>query len=325
MSAQSTAWRALSRVVLGGQRYPGLTILIFHRVLAAADPLRPSEPTVQTFSALLEFLASRFEFVALRDGIELVRSGKANRQMIAVTFDDGYLDNLENALPVMSEHGVPGTFFIASDVLQSGIMWNDRLTEAVRSTDAALLDLDELGLGQLEISDAASRRQALRKLIPAAKYCEDAARQDLVAAVEAACGGGEPPRLMMNEAELRRLASSQLTEIGGHTINHPILAEAPDSVARREIEQGKADVEAVIGASLSGFAYPNGLPNRDYKRVHVDMARAAGFEYAVSTSTGSYSGSGDLFQLPRISPWNESPARSGIRMLMASRQSGVAA
>jgi peptidoglycan/xylan/chitin deacetylase (PgdA/CDA1 family) len=103
-------------------------------------------------------------------------------------------------------------------------------------------------------------------------------------------------------------------EIGGHTVHHPILASIPADEARREIAEGKAALEAMTGAPLRLFAYPNGKPHEDYLAEHVAMAREFGFEGAVSTSWGARKENADVFQLPRFTPWDKGRLRFALRL-----------
>jgi peptidoglycan/xylan/chitin deacetylase (PgdA/CDA1 family) len=102
--------------------------------------------------------------------------------------------------------------------------------------------------------------------------------------------------------------------IGGHTVNHPILARLPAAEARQEIAQGRAALEAALDAPVRVFAYPNGKPGQDYLPEHVDMVRELGFEAAVSTAWGVSRGAADWYQLPRFTPWDQGIGKFGLRL-----------
>jgi peptidoglycan/xylan/chitin deacetylase (PgdA/CDA1 family) len=124
---------------------------------------------------------------------------------------------------------------------------------------------------------------------------------------------------MMTRDQLRGLHRAGV-EIGGHTITHPILTSISDEDARREISAGKAELEAIIGAPVKLFAFPNGKPNVDYARRHVEMVREAGFDAAFSTVWGAAYHGCDPFQLPRIAPWRQTPLRYGLQVAASFRQ-----
>ena len=118
-----------------------------------------------------------------------------------------------------------------------------------------------------------------------------------------------------DDAEQVRQLHQAGMEIGGHTVNHPIIARLPAPAARQEIADGKAALEAMIGAPVRLFAYPNGKPGQDYQAEHVAMVKQLGFDAAVSTSWGAARAGSDLFQLPRFTPWDRDQLRFTLRMM----------
>jgi peptidoglycan/xylan/chitin deacetylase (PgdA/CDA1 family) len=108
-------------------------------------------------------------------------------------------------------------------------------------------------------------------------------------------------------------------EIGAHTATHPILTRLAPADARREIDQSRERLTAILGEPVSLFAYPNGKPGQDYGAEHVRMVRDAGFTAAVSTAWGVASTNSDLFQLPRFTPWDRRPAKFALRLLLNRR------
>jgi peptidoglycan/xylan/chitin deacetylase (PgdA/CDA1 family) len=119
---------------------------------------------------------------------------------------------------------------------------------------------------------------------------------------------------MMTAEQVRHLHASGM-EVGAHTVSHPILASLDSQRAGREIWECKNQLEAITGARVSLFAYPNGKPGRDYRAEHVDMVRRMGFEAAVSTAWGVAHAASDPFQLPRFTPWDRTPGRFLLRLM----------
>ena len=118
---------------------------------------------------------------------------------------------------------------------------------------------------------------------------------------------------MMTRDQVRELRRYSMS-IGGHTVTHPILAGLPIADARREIDEGRRDLEDTLGEKLRLFAYPNGKPQRDYDKSHVKLVRELGFEAAVSTAWGVSSRTTDRFQLPRFTPWDSNVSKFGLRL-----------
>lgn len=307
----------------GGER-GGLSILIFHRVHAVADPLFPGEIDAARFDALLGRLAQSFAVLPLDRAVASLAAGTLPSRALAISFDDGYADNFTVALPLLRKHGLNATFFITTGALDGGRMWNDTVIETVRHADAEILDLHHIGLGFHPLASLADRRIAIDRLLAQLKYLPFEERADKVAALLACSGAVLPDDLMMTGGQVRALHASGMG-IGGHTQNHPILAEIDDQRALDEIADGKSELEGIIGESVPLFAYPNGKPGRDYAARHADMVRKAGFVGAVTTSPGMARCGADVFQLPRFTPWDRSPLKFGLRLVDNMRSAGQVA
>ncbi|MGC3961844.1 MAG: polysaccharide deacetylase family protein [Rhodocyclaceae bacterium] len=258
-----------------------LSILIFHRVTPQRDPLFPGEMHAARFDATLAWLARWFRVLPLRDAIARLQAAELPARALAITFDDGYADNVEVALPILQRHGMPASFFVASDYLGGGCMWNDEIIEAVRAS--TLDELDAGPLGRHSLRDVEARRRAIAQLIAQIKYLPPLVRAEAVHEVQRCARVGAAPALMMYPEGVRTLHRAGM-EIGAHTATHPILARLTRADAANEIARGRTALEEIIGEPVTGFAYPNGKPDTDYLREHVNMVRAQGFAYALSNS-----------------------------------------
>ena len=111
-----------------------LSVLIFHRVLPRPDPLFPGVIDAAGFDAICRWVKGWFNVLALDDAARRLRDGSLPERALAITFDDGYADNHDVALPILLRHGLPATFFIATGFLDGGRMWNDTVIESIRRT-----------------------------------------------------------------------------------------------------------------------------------------------------------------------------------------------
>jgi peptidoglycan/xylan/chitin deacetylase (PgdA/CDA1 family) len=291
-----------------------LSILIFHRVLPAHDPLFPGEPDASEFDALLAHLAKRFRILPLAQAVDRLYEGTLPRAALAITFDDGYADNLTVAGPILSKHGFPATLFIATGYLDGGVMWNDVVIAAFRSSRRDEVDLDALGLGRHMLASDADRRLAIDRVLRDLKYRPSVERDQNANAILDAADVERPRDLMLTSDGVRSLPQHGI-DVGAHTITHPILANTDADVAWREIRESKRALEQIVGHAVTLFAYPNGRPDEDYKAEHVRMVKEAGFTAAVSTAWGVAKRSSDRMQLPRFTPWTRNPVRFDLLML----------
>jgi len=310
----STIARMVGERVAPGGDNARLSILMYHRVLPHPDLLITSQMHAALFDTQMRTLRTHFNCLPLGEAVRRLREGRLPPRAACVTFDDGYRDNVEVALPILRKHGVPAIFFIATGYLDGGRMFNDTVIEAIRGATVNSLDLTDLDAGVLPLRSLDERRAAISACLKAAKYRGFDARREFVAKLADRSGATLPDDLMMDSAQVNVLAGAGM-EIGAHTVNHPILLKVEDSLARTEIADSKRQLEILTGRRISLFAYPNGVPGKDYSAAHVAMVREAGFEAAVSTSWGVSTAQTDPLQLPRFTPWDASPIKFTARML----------
>jgi peptidoglycan/xylan/chitin deacetylase (PgdA/CDA1 family) len=295
-----------------------LSILIFHRVLPVPDPLFPAEIDAARFDDICRWVSRWFNVLPLSAAAEQLQQRRLPARPLVITFDDGYADNHDIALPILQRHGLSATFFVATGFLDGGRMWNDSLIEAVRLTkadswDLSSLDLDLAGQSALPLRTVEDKRAAIQKVIAACKYLAAPTRAQAVADICRMAAVALPHTLMMRCEQVAQLHAAGM-EIGGHTVNHPILASLPLEEARREIVAGKTRLEDIVQARVCTFAYPNGRPGQDYQPAHVQLARESGFDVAVSTTWGAASATSDTFQLPRFTPWDRARWAFALRL-----------
>jgi peptidoglycan/xylan/chitin deacetylase (PgdA/CDA1 family) len=292
-----------------------LSTLIFHRVLDKPDELFPEEIDALQFNAVCSWLREWFTVLPLVNAVERLFRRELPPRSLAVTFDDGYADNESIAAPILARHGLTATFFVASDFLDGGCMWNDGVIHAVRRCGLGTLDVRGLveGVDRFDLHDAISRRVAVDVLIKHLKYLEPSARQAAVRALAERAQVTLPTDLMMTSTQLRALRKRGF-DIGAHTASHPILAKLTAAKAQWNIETGRDRLQTILGERVALFAYPNGKPNIDFTADSVRLVRDAGFDAAVSTAWGVSTSASDRFQLPRFTPWDRHKLRFGGRL-----------
>lgn len=309
---------ALGRV-LPGTRSGRLLVLIYHRVHPRAAADFPGRLDAARFDAQMALIRRHCHPLALADAVPALREGGLPPRAVAVTFDDGYADNAEVALPILLRHGVPATFFVASGFLDGGRMWNDSVAESVRRAPVGMLDLRDLQLGSHSLASPAQRSRVAEQIIMAIKRLPQQERQARVDAICERIGVVLPDDLMMTSAQVRSLAQAGM-EVGAHTVSHPILRTLDAPAARQQMQGSREALERIVGAAVRSFAYPNGKLGDDYTPRDRDLVESLGFDYALSTQRGVATGGSDRFQLPRFTPWDASPQRWLARLLLEYRR-----
>lgn len=299
-----------------------LSIVIYHRVLPEVDPLLPSVVDARQFEQHLVWYKQNFDVIPLSQAIDQLASGSIRRRSLCITFDDGYEDNVEIALPLLLKHGLPAMFFVTTAYLNGGMMWNDMVLRAVRDWPEPFLSVQGLELPPLAVSTTEEKQRSIRALLDKLKYLPEEKRRDLAVSLVQIVEDHNA-QVMMTEAQLKELARSGM-EIGGHTHSHPILSSISDSEAAREIEENQSILTSIIGIKPDIFAYPNGCPGRDYDARHIRAVRDCGYRAATSTEWGSTGRLHDRYQLPRFTPWDSDESRFLFRMARNIISSGKA-
>jgi peptidoglycan/xylan/chitin deacetylase (PgdA/CDA1 family) len=310
-------------------RQASLSVLIFHRVLPRPDPLFPDEVDAARFDRVCKWIKQWFNVLPLDEAVRRLGVGQLPARAMAITFDDGYRDNCELALPILKRHGLSATFFVATGYLDGGRMWNDTIVETLRCTALPTLDVDDLlgtGYGAMPLGDATQRRQAIDRILPVVKYRLPAERLRITSELTGrARVGALPDDLMMDSEQVVQLHRAGM-QIGAHTVTHPILSRIAEPDVLQELSQSKAGLEALIGSTVSLFAYPNGAPGTDFGEREVQAARTCGFAAAVTTGWGVARSDTDVYRLPRFTPWGRTRARFALglaRNIRSGRASSV--
>jgi peptidoglycan/xylan/chitin deacetylase (PgdA/CDA1 family) len=305
---------ALGSLTSPGGSNAALTVLLYHRVLDRADELNPGEPSAAQFDAHMAVLARMFHVLPLDEAISRLEAGTLPARAVSVTFDDGYLDNLEVALPILQRHGVVATFFISTGLIDGGRMMHDTVIETVRRFDAGDAELTWLGLGKRVLGDTASRLALIDEIVGKVKYLPLEERLETCSRLAGMVSDRLPDDLMLSSEQVLDLYRAGM-RIGAHTHQHPILAKLTSDQARAQIDRSRDLLADVLGSAPTMFAYPNGKPGLDYTREHVEMVRQAGFGAAVSVSFGTVSRDSDHLQIPRFCPWDRTSWRFALRLV----------
>jgi peptidoglycan/xylan/chitin deacetylase (PgdA/CDA1 family) len=306
--------RGAASLTAPGGANASLTVLLYHRVLSEPDDLSPGETSAAQFDAQMSILSRVFRVLPLDDALAHLNEGTLPSRALCVTFDDGYLDNIEVALPILQRHGLSATFYIASGLIDGGRMMHDTVIESVRRFPSQGVDLEWMGLGMRGAGDVASRLALIDEIVRKIKYLPFEGRSETCHRLATLVEGALPNDLMMSSDQVRALDRAGM-RIGAHTHEHPILSKLDSAQARAQIIKSRDVLADIVGSPPALFAYPNGKPGLDYTAEHVAMVREAGFTSAASVAFGTASRSSDPFQIPRFCPWDRDAKRLALRLV----------
>jgi peptidoglycan/xylan/chitin deacetylase (PgdA/CDA1 family) len=283
-------------------------ILMLHRVTASPpgtlglnDGLSVSPDFLD--ATLREVRRLGYALVSMDEAAESLATGRGNRRFAAVTLDDGYLDNLENALPVFEANDAPFTIFIAPGLADGRVaLWWEEVDRIVSTRSEIRYEHD----GEKALLAAATpdeKRHAAATLFShvsrnVAEHGQQAFLHDLDTDVAPPSG----PQRLMDWGEIARIAAHPLGTIGAHTVHHYALKRLATADATAEIADSRRLIEDRIGHRPRHFAYPYGHADAVGTR-EVGLARDAGFLTAVTTRHGVLRAAhrDHMHALPRIS------------------------
>lgn len=285
-----------------------LTIVTFHRVLPAERKQHYPYPglavTPDELSWMLTYFAREYQVGSLRESLaDWQREPDDTRPRMALTFDDGQLDNYEHARPVLARHNVHATFYLPVRALESGdLIWHDRLGFALRDalqlesraelsatlhrvSPAAALALDHMDAADLtlEVAAAFKRLDAVTR-----SALVEQLWQRFVTSEQRAWAGP------MSWAQARELADEG-HEIGSHSVNHLLLTRCSDAELDHEMRDSRRVLEEKTGTGVDSLCYPDG--NHDSRTQRA--ARSAEYANAVTTRSGSNPRDANRFALRR--------------------------
>lgn len=261
--------------------------------------------TPRQFEEHLDVLAAH-RVVPLAELAAGIRTARRGSPAIAITFDDGYADNLDAALPRMEARDIPATFFIATGYVGAGreFWWDELerlLLEPAVGRPAVEVTLD----GTPRTWAVTSERERLAALMELQYLLRRMPAPGIDAALgELRDGPALPARrthAVLDGTGLARLAASPLVEVGGHTRRHGNLARAGLELQREEIAGCAQDLREWLGAPPRGFSYPFGRRGRDFTATAVRVVREAGYSWGVARSGWPLTRMSPVRRLPRQS------------------------
>ncbi|CAN5555411.1 polysaccharide deacetylase family protein [soil metagenome] len=291
-----------------------IRICLFHRVSDQKDPLWPPM-TIQHFEKIIQHLKKKFQIIPLNEIDFNSTSVNSKKALAAICFDDGYLDNLQFAAPILEKYKCPATFFVVSDCIDSGhATWTFQFDHSFSHTSVKELHLSaelpaEFKSAYFQSTD--ERIRFAKKLKPYLKTVSNTIRKEVLAELLSKFNDVEHPKTMMNWKEVNQLQSAGHL-IGAHSVSHPLLASMKDEQEiQAEISGAAEKIKIETGIFPFGFAYPVGSYDERVKKI----TKAAGFKmgFAVDNRIADTS-TDDPFALPRLELYQENWFKTRLRM-----------
>lgn len=298
---------AASRLINNGKSAP--LIFYYHRVCNPEDDFLSSPDLVvskNNFERQMEFIKEEFNVLPLDVMIDHFKKGKTlSCRDIAITFDDGYIDNYVNAYPILKKYGIPASIFLTTGYIGSNnLLWWDRLSLIIKAMRGANITWDDFSSGLLtrELKNLLSNEKKLkRSLTPLTNYLKSVGlhkRESIIQYLGKIILKSDNllshQRVFLSWQEIKEMSGNGIT-FGSHSHTHAILTEMDDACMNREISLSKELIRENIGSEPEGFSYPDGCFD---ERVKASVIKTA-YHYAVQTNRLAKRYRPDIYSIPR--------------------------
>lgn len=275
-----------------------LPVLTFHRVTGGGQGYLFDDGVVDStpddFARQMQLVTDHFRPVSIEEVRRYVQGGALPNNPLLVTFDDGYLDNYQVALPILRRRGIPAVFFIATDYLEHRkVFWWDRVNYIIKLAPVRRLELGYPYPITFDLVSSEHRAHATRVLLRLVKSAFGLDVERLLRELATAA------RVSWNDQLERRLADEMLMTwdqvralraagmgVQSHTRTHRVLQTLPPDQVRDELAGSRADLEAQLDERIFAISYPVGHSIEDRPDLQWAL-KAAGYEIGFTNATGA--------------------------------------
>lgn len=308
-------------------------VLTYHRVLPSERQRNSFSSnaivvTPETFELHLRFIRRFLRPVTPAEFTRRLSSGEPfESRTCLVTFDDGWYDNMEYALPLLRKYGVPAVLFVPTDFPDGDRhFWYDRLSRllfyAWQHRGMADEFFDRHGARDVLTMDEQAARQAIRSIVSNLKSTPEATINEAIEELQAALARTRPDLCLYGEdyfltwPQLAMLSKSEIFFIGSHAVTHTPMTEIDLETVSEELVRSKTEIQRRLDVEPALFAYPNGNVNAQIAR----RVRDAGYALAFTTEVGFVSTHCSPWQLRRINMFEYA---AGSRRTLLARIAGL--
>ncbi len=289
----------------------GAVILLYHGVTDAPssgiENFSGKHIPAADFARQMDYLSRSATVLTLRELVaRLQGDAPLPPRCVAVTFDDSYKNNATVALPILQHYRIPATFFIATGYVDSDRRyWTDQVEHMINLTTQSRSSLvGPNGQVEFDLSSAAARIEAVTIIKGWMKQVGPGLRNRILNDLRSATGvtdqGDSVPNYQnLSWDDVRAIASSPLYEIGGHTVNHEIMAYLDASALQNEIDGCIASLKRQTGRVIDLFSYPEGQRQHFNQQV-IDALKRSGVVICPAATYGLNDLHTNPFYLNRI-------------------------
>ena len=274
-------------------------ILSYHRIVDNKNQINSEinsiSVTTETFEGQIKLLKKKFNIVSIDEILKIDNRFENN---LAITFDDGYKDNLTHAVPILEKYNVPATIYITTRFLENKLdMWWYEIEKIIWQKDK----LDFYFLDKkyyFDIKEENNKKNCYKKLSLLFKSLSYLDQNKLLEQITKTKERIQFRDKILNKSDLIQLDQKKNITIGSHTHTHANLAILNDYECKKELLLSKQILENILNKKIAHFAFPYGS-KKDAGFREANLVRDAGYQSAVTTQSGGKINS-NLYLIPRV-------------------------
>ena len=303
-------------------------VLIYHRVCELETDPQLLCVSPSNFESQLTFLKKTHAVISLQDAINHIENKKAfPKKCVVITFDDGYVDNFNFALPILEKHATPATIFVTSGLVGTQLeYWWDELERIFlllpphKTLELKIADSHY----SWEIKNDDDARKTYTELHPKLKHLCENERNAIIDELFLWAGKSRSEiretHRSLNHSEVLALSKSSVIEIGSHTVTHPCLRFESDKKQLLQIVDSKQQLTTLLCKEIQSFSYPFG-GRKDFSDVTKKMVIDAGYNCGIANYPDLTTRTTDRFAIPRflVRNWDQATFQTFMASLYTKK------
>ena len=289
-----------------------LQILLYHGVTkektSSVFNYSKKHLEVEVFEAQIRNIKDKYNIISMDEVIKLKMAGRPwPEKSIAVTFDDGFMNNFTVALPILKKYEIPTTFYICSGMINTDMMfWVDQIEDCIARCPKKKIEIMLKYKRSFDIDDDDRKIAAINEIKKFCKLANKDTKNKVVNDLIYATGISPSVQAwkdytLMGWDQVQEISNNELFIIGGHTLYHDILSSQPEKNMKLDIATTLSLIEYNTGIKTEHFSYPEGQKNH-YNDAVIDALKDNGIKCCPSAIHGINSRKVDLFHLRRMMP-----------------------
>lgn len=292
-----------------------IRVFLFHRISPHLDPVWPPISPIH-FNKIVAYLKKNFEVVPLEETVLGNYKPGKSKKLCAITFDDGYKDFAEYAMPVIKKQQVPASMYVITDCVDANLPpWTFVFNHLLLNTKLSSIEIDSNeipeNLKKVGWKNIGEKVDSINRFSPVLKRISDEGRKNVMKQIQFQIQDVDSPKgLMMNWNEIRSIKNDGI-EIGSHSANHPALSsDLRLEDVKHELKRSGEEIEKEIGKFPLAISYPFGMYNNEAKKI----AKEVGYKMGLAVYPKEYNMDKDQFEIPRIELYSEPFYKSRFRI-----------